>query len=47
MIVRCERNDSQRVLSYIDQDYSRCLYLYLNLQKYGFDSSIIEVYCQE
>ena len=47
MIVKCGRNDGQRVLSYIGPDYSRCLYLYLNLQKYGFDSSIIEVYYQE
>ena len=47
MIIKCGRNDEQRVLSYIGPDYSRCLYLYLNLQKYGIDSDIIEVYCQE
>lgn len=47
MITKCERYDEQRVLSYIGPDYSRCLYLYLNLQKYGIDSDIIEVYCQE
>ena len=47
MIVKCGRKDGQKVLSYIGSDYSRCLYLYLNLQKYGMDSDIIEVYLQE
>ena len=47
MIVRCENKDRQKILSYIGTDYSRCLYLYLNLQKYSLDSDIIEVYLQE
>lgn len=47
MIVKCGRDDGQTVLSYIGSDYSQCLYLYLNLQKYGMDSDIIEVYLQE
>lgn len=47
MITKCGRIDEQRVLSYIGPDYTHCLYLYLNLQKYGFDSDVIEVFCQE
>ena len=47
MIIKCDRNDGPKILSYIGLDYPRCLYLYLNLQKYGFDSDIIEVYRQE
>lgn len=47
MIVKCWTKDRQRVLSYIGADYSRCLYLYLNLNKYGLDSNQIEVYLQE
>lgn len=47
MIVKCGRNDGHKVLSYIGSDYSRSLYLYLNLQKYGMDSDIIEVYFQK
>lgn len=47
MLIKCGRNDRQRVLSYIGTDYSRCLYLYLNLQKYGLDSDVIEVFRQE
>lgn len=47
MIIKSEIKDEQRILTYIGADYSKCLYLYLNLQKYGFNSDIIEVYTQE
>lgn len=47
MIIKCGKKDEQRILSYIGEGYPHCLYLYLNLQKYGIDSDIIEVYIQE
>lgn len=47
MIVKCGEKDGKRILSYIGTEYPRCLYLYLNLQRYGFDSDLTEVYIQE
>lgn len=46
MIIKCEQRDEERILSYIGADYSSCLYLYLNLKKYGLESQTIEVYLQ-
>lgn len=46
MIYKCGIKDKQRILSYISADYSHCLYLYLNLQKYGLNSDVIDVYLQ-
>ncbi len=47
MIIKCIDTDRQRILSYIGADYSKCLYLYLNIQKYNFDSGVIDVFIQE
>lgn len=47
MIAKCGTKDKQRILSYIGTDYSLCLYLYLNLLRYGFDSGTVEVFSQE
>ena len=44
MIVRCGRKDENRILNYIGTDYPFCLYLFLNLKKYGLDSARMEVY---
>lgn len=46
MIRKCGNGDRDRILSYIGDEYAHCLYLYLNLQRYGFDSDMIEVYFQ-
>ena len=46
MIVKCESKDKDKVLSYIGSDYPYCLYLYLDLIKYGFDSDNVDVYAQ-
>ena len=46
MIIKCEQKDEKRILDYIGEDYSSCLYLYLNLLKYGIDSDTIEVFIQ-
>ncbi|MBQ6272913.1 MAG: GNAT family N-acetyltransferase [Oscillospiraceae bacterium] len=47
MIVRCGRKDENRILNYIGTDYPFCLYLFLNLKKYGLDSERMEVYLQQ
>ena len=47
MIIKCNIKDKNRVFKYIGNDYTSCLYLYLNLKKYGFESDIIDVFIQE
>ena len=46
MIVQCHAEDKNKILSYIGADYPACLYLYLNLNKYGIDSDTIDVFMQ-
>lgn len=46
MISKCGKEYENAILSYIGQDYPRCLYLYLNLKRYGFDSTVTDVYIQ-
>ena len=47
MINRCLEEDRPSIISYIGADYARCLYLYLDLEKYGFDSGDVDVYVQK
>lgn len=47
MIRTCTRQDERQILSYIGTDYARCLYLYLDIKKYGIGSDSIEVYIQK
>lgn len=46
MIKKCVRADERLVISYIGTNYPSCLYLYLNLLKYGVESESIDVYLQ-
>lgn len=46
MISKCVQADEKRILKYIGNDYSSCLYLYLDLLKYGLGSDSIDVYVQ-
>lgn len=46
MIKKCEKKDENLVFSYIGADYPLCLYLYLDLDKYGTDSETIDVFIQ-
>ena len=46
MICKCNKANEKEIIEYIGKDYSSCLYLYLNLMKYGFESDIIEVFLQ-
>lgn len=47
MIKKCTQQDEERIFTYIDCDYVSCLYLYLNLQKYGINSNLVDVYIQQ
>lgn len=46
MIIKCDKTDEKKVLDYIGGDYPLCLYLYLDLLEYGFDSDRTDVYIQ-
>lgn len=46
MIVKCGPKDENRILSYIGPDYPFCLYLFLNLKRYGLESERVEAYLQ-
>lgn len=38
MIVKCDRNQQNEIVEYIGNEYGKCLYLYIDLIKYGCDS---------
>lgn len=46
MIRKCALDDTTDIFSYIGCDYPLCLYLYLDLKKYGLESDTINVYIQ-
>ncbi len=47
MIRKCTRAEEERIFSYIGSDYPACLYLYLDLKRYGIGSDAIEVHIQQ
>lgn len=47
MVKKCTEQDKEIILTYIGHDYVSCLYLYLNLQKYGMNSNVVDVYIQQ
>lgn len=46
MITKCAYHDVDRILNYIGPEYPRCLYLYLDLKQYGFQSDTVIAYIQ-
>ncbi len=46
MIVLASVDDKEKIDSYISDDYSKCLYLYLNYKRYGFNTKHVNVYLQ-
>lgn len=46
MIKKCQINDYEKIIEYIDDSFYKCLYLYLDIKKYGFDNSNIKTYFQ-
>lgn len=47
MISRCTDADKERIYQYIGNDYACCLYLYMDLVKYGPDSDFTKTWIQE
>lgn len=46
MISLASSTDEKMIDSYISNEYSKCLYLYLNLKRYGFNSNHVKIYLQ-
>lgn len=47
MIRKCDIKEEKKILDYIGDEYNKCLYLYLDLIKYGFKNPNINIYIQE
>lgn len=47
MIFKCDSKFESIVFSYIGKNYPTCLYLFLDLKKYGFDSDTVSVFIQQ
>lgn len=46
MIVKCNERDMDNILEYIGDDYAKCLYIYIDLKKYGFTNEHFNVWIQ-
>lgn len=46
MIKQCNEHEKQVILDYIGNDYHRCLYLYLDIIKYGCSSDMTRTWIQ-
>ena len=46
MIVKCQENDLKSVFEYIGNDYGNCLYIYIDLKKYGLNNKDFNVWYQ-
>ena len=44
MIIKCNDNKKKEVLDYIGEEYGKCLYLYIDLVKYGCESEFVKVW---
>lgn len=46
MIIQCKSKDVNNVFSYIGNDYGKCLYMYIDLKKYGLKNKNFNVWIQ-
>lgn len=46
MIIKCNEKNIDNVFNYIGKDYEKCLYIYIDLIKYGFDNENFHVWIQ-
>ena len=46
-MIRCTEENRKEILDYIGKDYGQCLYLYVDLLKYGFKNPNIRVWWQK
>lgn len=44
---KCKKENEKEILEYIGKSYGQCLYLYVDLLKYGFDNENINVWFQK
>lgn len=43
----CQEKDKEEVFQYIGEKYGQCLYLYIDLLKYGIENENIKLWCQK
>lgn len=46
MIVECDNSQVHAVLEYVGREYPKCLYLYIDMQKYGCSSAVTQTWKQ-
>lgn len=46
MIIKCNDEDKDKIIHYIGEDYGKCLYLYIDLIKYGLKNENFHIWIQ-
>ena len=46
MIIQCKNEDIETVFDYIGEDYGKCLYIFIDLKKFGLDDENFDVWIQ-
>ena len=46
-MIKCGVQNRDEILDYIGKDYGKCLYLYVDLMKYGFDNPNVNLWLQK
>ena len=46
MIIECTNNKIETVFDYIGEDYGKCLYIFIDMKKYGLDDENFNVWIQ-
>ena len=46
MLIECNEENIEQAFDYIGNDYEKCLYLYIDLRKYGLDNENFNVWIQ-
>lgn len=46
MLLECKDSDKNIILEYIGKDYGKCLYIYIDLCKYGLDNENFNAWIQ-
>jgi len=46
MIIQCNKDNISQVFEYIGDDYEKCLYLYIDLVKYGIENENFNIWIQ-
>lgn len=46
MIIKCNNDDKDKIIQYIAEDYGNCLYMYIDLIKYGLENENFHIWIQ-